>query len=77
MKILDSLGINTTNQGASTGLNWNASKDGGKKVWVLRDGQPEAVQVKTGASDGKFTELRSDAIHPGQSVVIDSVSLKK
>ena len=57
--------------------NANASKDGGKKVWVLRDGQPEAVQVKTGASDGKFTELRSDAIHPGQSVVIDSVSLKK
>jgi HlyD family secretion protein len=52
-------------------------RDGGKKIWLLRDGQPEAVPVKTGASDGKFTELRSGAIQPGQLVVIDSVAAKK
>lgn len=55
----------------------NVDRDGGKKVWLLRDGQPEAVPVKAGASDGKFTELRSDAIKPGQLVVIDSVAAKK
>jgi HlyD family secretion protein len=57
--------------------NSDIDKNGGKKVWVLRDGQPEAVAVKTGASDGKFTEVRSDDIHLGQLVVIDSVAMKK
>jgi HlyD family secretion protein len=55
----------------------NVDGNGGKKVWLLRDGQPEAVPVKIGASDGKFTELRSDGIQPGQSVVIDTISPTK
>ena len=55
--------------------------DGGdkasQKVWILRDGQPTAVAVKTGASDGKFTELRSGDIQPGQQVIVDAISIKK
>ena len=57
--------------------NADVDKNGGKKVWLLRDGQPEAVTVKTGPSDGKFTELRSDTVKPGQLVVIDTVTAKK
>jgi len=46
---------------------------GGRNVWVLRDGQPLAVAVETGPSDGKFTQLRSGAIKPGETVIVDSV----
>jgi HlyD family secretion protein len=48
-----------------------------QKVWILRDGQPTAVEVKTGASDGKFTELRSGDIQTGQQIIIDAFSVKK
>ncbi len=50
---------------------------GGQKVYVLRDDQPVAVAVKTGASDGKFTELRAGEIEPGQQVIVDAVSVKQ
>jgi HlyD family secretion protein len=55
----------------------NVERNGGPRVWVLRDGEPEAVAVKTGASDGKFTELKSGDIQPGDRVVIDAVSVKQ
>ena len=53
--------------------------DAGKaqKVWVLSKGQPTAIVVKTGASDGKFTELRGDDLKSGEEVIIDAVSTKK
>jgi HlyD family secretion protein len=55
----------------------DTSKDTDRKVWVLRDGQAETVVVKTGASDGKFTEIRSSNLAPGVAVVIDANSMKK
>jgi HlyD family secretion protein len=54
----------------------NADRNDGQKVWVLRDGEPEAVPVKTGASDGRFTELRSGDIKPGTQVLLDAVTVK-
>jgi len=51
--------------------------NGSQKVWILQDGQPTAVAVKTGASDGKFTELRAGDIQPGQQVIVDAISIKK
>ena len=54
----------------------NTARNNGQQVWVLRDGEPEAVAVKTGASDGRLTELRSDDIAPGQQVIIDTVTEK-
>jgi HlyD family secretion protein len=33
--------------------------DGLRTVYVLRDGQPEAVRVKTGSTDGENTEILS------------------
>ena len=55
----------------------NVERNGSPRVWVLRAGKPEAVAVKTGASDGKFTELKSGDIKPGEQVVIDAVSVKQ
>jgi len=55
----------------------DAGGDAGQKVWILRDGQPTAVAVKTGASDGRFTELRSGDIQPGAQVIVDAISIKK
>jgi len=48
-----------------------------QKVWIVRDGQPEAIPVKTGASNGKLTELRSGDLKPGQQIIIDTISVKK
>lgn len=50
--------------------------NGGPKIWMLEDGQPLAVDVKTGASDGKFTQIQSGDIKPGQQVIIDAISIK-
>jgi HlyD family secretion protein len=61
----------------STKLRIDDSKDSSRKVWVLRDGQPEAVNVKTGASDGKFTQIISSDLEPGTAVLTDVVSVKK
>jgi HlyD family secretion protein len=48
----------------------------GQKVYVLKQDQPQAVVVKTGASDGKFTELRSGDLKAGDQVIIDAVNIK-
>jgi HlyD family secretion protein len=42
----------------------------GRAVWVLRDGAPVAVSVRTGLSDGSTTELITDALRPGDSVLV-------
>jgi HlyD family secretion protein len=55
----------------------NAEDSAKQKVWILHNGQPEALPVKTGASNGKLTELRSGNLRPGQEVIIDTVSAKK
>lgn len=47
-----------------------------RMVWILSEGQPRAVAVKTGASDGQFTELQSGEIKPGQQVIVDAINIK-
>jgi len=54
----------------------NTERNGGPKVWVLRDGEPEPVAVMTGASDGRFTEIKSGELRPGEPVVVDAVTVK-
>ncbi len=41
-----------------------------KQVWVLKDGQPRAVAVTLGATDGRFTEVVSDTLKPGMVVIV-------
>lgn len=49
----------------------------GPHVWVLRGQQPSAVAVKTGATNGKLTEILSGAIAPGIPVVVESLRASK
>ena len=45
-----------------------------RQVWVLRDGEPVAVPVTPGASDGRLTEVTSEQLQPGMAVIVDQVT---
>ena len=50
----------------------NASMKSGvepQRVHVLRNGKPRRVQVVTGLSDGKFTEVSGEGLKEGDEVV--------
>ena len=49
-------------------------KAGAKKVWVLRAGQPVAVAVSTGISDGRMTEVVDGELQEGELVITDQRS---
>jgi HlyD family secretion protein len=41
-----------------------------RQVWVLRDGQPAALVVSVGASDGRRTEVSSPQLKEGDAVIV-------
>ena len=47
---------------------------GKQRVYVLREGQPEAVSVTTGSTDGIMTEIAPGAIEVGTEVITDVIS---
>ncbi len=47
------------------------SKAGAKKVWLLRQGQPVAVAVNAGISDGRVTEVVGGELKDGDLVITD------
>ncbi|MEZ5774565.1 MAG: efflux RND transporter periplasmic adaptor subunit [Hyphomicrobiaceae bacterium] len=49
-------------------------KDGKRQVYVLRDGAPVAVEVETGATDGRFTEVKGGALKAGDEVITDQTT---
>jgi HlyD family secretion protein len=55
----------------------NGDKDGSRQIWVLRDGQPEAVKVKTGVSNGHLTEILEGKLEVGAQVITDSEAAAK
>ncbi|MGO4914757.1 efflux RND transporter periplasmic adaptor subunit [Pseudogemmobacter sp. W21_MBD1_M6] len=48
-----------------------ASVDGWRSIWVLRDGTAVKTPVRTGASDGSFTEFREGELAAGDRVITD------
>ena len=42
---------------------------GGAKIWVLKDGKPEAIKVKTGLSDGRQTEVSANELAEAMPVI--------
>ncbi|MDR0576988.1 MAG: efflux RND transporter periplasmic adaptor subunit [Candidatus Accumulibacter sp.] len=42
-----------------------------REVWVLRGGQPAAVAVKTGVSNGRQTEIAGGELKAGMAVIVD------
>ncbi|MBW1858758.1 MAG: efflux RND transporter periplasmic adaptor subunit [Deltaproteobacteria bacterium] len=52
--------------------NTNAA-DKQQRVWVLRDKQLVAIDVKTGATDGTMTEITDGDVEPEMALVVDAV----
>jgi HlyD family secretion protein len=52
------------------------SKGKTQQVWVLRDGQPQAVTVATGLSDGAWTAVTEGDLQPGTLLVVDTASVR-
>ncbi|MBK1714660.1 efflux RND transporter periplasmic adaptor subunit [Rubrivivax gelatinosus] len=51
------------------------SADSGKgTIWVLKDGQPVALEVKKGLSDGRQTEVSGPGVAEGLAVITDQAS---
>jgi HlyD family secretion protein len=46
----------------------------GKQVWLLQNGQPSAVKIKTGPSDGRMTQIFSDTLQAGAKVIVDATN---
>lgn len=47
------------------------------KVWVLENGKPKAMPVKTGISDGQFTEVSGEGITDGLAILVGVEDLTK
>ncbi len=50
---------------------------GSSHIWVLRDGRPEAVEVKIGLADERHTEITADNLTEGQQVIIRAATTSK
>ncbi|WAC21594.1 efflux RND transporter periplasmic adaptor subunit [Luteolibacter sp. SL250] len=48
-------------------------KSGMATVWVLKDGNPEMVSVKTGLSDGRNTEIITDEVKEGAPIIVRQI----
>ncbi|EIJ33753.1 efflux RND transporter periplasmic adaptor subunit [Thiothrix nivea] len=46
-----------------------------QRVWVLENGHPRPLKVKTGITDGKMTEIVSGELQPDMPVIIGSSSV--
>lgn len=49
------------------------SPNGTPRVWVLRDGQPFAIEVRTGATNGRFTEITGGGLTAGMQVITETL----
>jgi HlyD family secretion protein len=47
---------------------------GARRVWVLRGGEPVAVPVTTGVSDGRFTEVLDGELAAGAEVITEALA---
>jgi HlyD family secretion protein len=48
--------------------------DGGRSVYVLKDGAPQKVVIHIGASDGTWTEVLDGALQAGDALITDSTT---
>jgi HlyD family secretion protein len=49
------------------------AEDGSKRIWVLRNGEAVPVQVKTGATNGRLTEIIGGDLQAGEAVITEAV----
>jgi HlyD family secretion protein len=51
-----------------------AVNTGPPRIWVLQDGQPEAIEVGTGATNGRMTEIVGGPLKAGMEVITEAFS---
>lgn len=54
-----------------------SGSNGGPKVWVLKEGVPSAVSIKTGLSNGRQTEVLEGELQPGTRIITETEKPKK
>lgn len=54
-----------------------AATTGSAQVWVLRDGQPVAIAVNVGASNGRQTEITGGELQTGMAVITEYQETQK
>jgi HlyD family secretion protein len=54
-----------------------ADDNDSRRVWQLVDNQPVAIAVKTGATNGVYTEILEGDLQAGMEVIVDTLSYKK
>lgn len=64
-------GPNASRGGAPKSGAQTASTAGAKRVYVLQDGQPRAIEITTGISDGRMTEILSGDLRAGMQVITE------
>ncbi len=52
----------------------SASAGSDRRIWILKDGQPKAVTIEIGASDGVKTEVVGESLTPGMEVILERES---
>jgi len=53
------------------------TKGDNQRVWALRDGQPVALDVNTGATNGRVTEITGGSLKAGTQVITEALSSEK
>lgn len=48
-----------------------------QRVWVLKDGKPEPVNVVTGQSNGIMTTIMEGVLQPGTPLIVDMTEQTK
>lgn len=49
-------------------------RNGKPRVWVLQDGRPAAIEVSTGATNGRMTEIVAGSLQAGMPVITEVLS---
>ena len=56
--------------------NARGTRSAARQIWVLRDGQPVAMSVIIGSSDGRMTEVTGEGLAPGLPIITASSGTK-
>jgi HlyD family secretion protein len=48
-----------------------------KRAWILRDGQPAAIDVRAGVTDGVDTQIVAGNLPVGTAVIVDSTTARQ
>ena len=58
----------------SAALSWRRAPEPGAHLWVLEDGAPKPLLVRTGISDGTSTELVQSSLPAGAEVIVGTIT---